>query len=308
MSRRPIGFATLLPLYLAAATALGFVDFHVRTHPDRSYQYSAGVVAGTEDPPGRYRILAPYAFEGLSQLTGLADSTSWILFRWLCLFAALCATHLLLTSWFTASEAAAGNVLLAAMLPLTFTNSWANPDQFTELLLVTLACACIVRSWNWALAVVLALSAFNRETSAFLVLLFLVAGPLEKRRLIWAAGLAALWLAIAIGLRLALGFVPYNPWQAGQNIRYLGLLGPGYDVYYRAYAWFVVVLLVPLIWISARQWRLQPKFVRAATAIVVPLYLVVAFLFTSIIETRVFTILLPMLIPGVMHALFAARD
>src|SRR4029077_6116213 len=68
---RSVGLVGVLPVYVALATALGFVDFRVRTHHERDLAYTASVVAGTEEPPGRYRILAPYAFDGLTRLTRL---------------------------------------------------------------------------------------------------------------------------------------------------------------------------------------------------------------------------------------------
>ena len=87
---RAVRWAAVLPLYLAVATALGFVDYHVRPHPEDGFtKYSPSVVAGTAEAPGRYRILAPYALEGLRRLTGLPPRENWVAFRWLCLFGAL---------------------------------------------------------------------------------------------------------------------------------------------------------------------------------------------------------------------------
>lgn len=307
---RRLGLAAVLPLYLAIATALGFVDFRIRTDQDaftRLVDYSRGVVAGTEAPPGRYRVLAPYTWEALARVTGLEARESWVLFRWLCLVGALVAGHLYLTTWFDQTGAVLGNVTVAALLPLTFTNGWAHPDHLLELCLFTLGCACIARGWLWAFAAVLALNGFNRETSAFLVLLFFLSAPICKRHLARTAAFGAVWAVIYVGLRMWKGWAPYDFWQLGENWARLTPLPPVWDPYKRMFTWFVVILVVPLVMLISRIWPRQPSFMKAA-ATVVPVFLVVSFLFSSINETRIFTPLIPLLLPGVVFALTTRHD
>jgi hypothetical protein len=91
---RAAGWVAVLPLYLAVATALGFVDYHVRPHPEDGFsKYAPSVIAGTAEAPGRYRVLAPYAYDAVRQATGLTPRESWVVFRWLCLFGALLVGH-----------------------------------------------------------------------------------------------------------------------------------------------------------------------------------------------------------------------
>ena len=83
---RRLGFLGVLPLYLAFATGLGFVDYHVRPFPAHAYtDYVPGVVQGTADPPARYRVLAPFAYDGFLRATHLTPEDGWLVFRWLCL-------------------------------------------------------------------------------------------------------------------------------------------------------------------------------------------------------------------------------
>jgi hypothetical protein len=131
-----------------------------------------------------------------------------------------------------------------------------------------------------------------------------VARPIDRRHLAWTAGLAALWFVVSVGLRLWLGFATYDPWQVSRNVEFLGLLPRAYDPYYRAFAWFVAIMIVPLLVLIAKAWSVQSRLTRAAVAIVTPAFLLVSFLFSSIIETRIFTPLLPLLIPGALAALF----
>ena len=153
------------------------------------------------------------------------------------------------------------------------------------------------------LAIALALNALNRETAVFLLPLVALAGPLDRRRIVWTAILAAIWLGIYLGLRRWLGFVAYDPWQLGRNLEFLKLLPPPRDLYYRAYAWFWLPIVVPGVWLAARTWAAQPRFARVAIGVVVPLYFVVAALFSSIIESRIFTIFIPLTLPAIVLAL-----
>ena len=99
-------WAAAIPIYLLIATAIGFADFRMRAHPARGYEaYPQAVVANTEEPPGKYRVLAPYVFEGAVAATGADRQVLWVAFRWVTLFAGLLATHVLLTTWFSSSPA-----------------------------------------------------------------------------------------------------------------------------------------------------------------------------------------------------------
>src|SRR5688572_7203308 len=129
-----------------AATAIGFIDYRVREHPVRGYEaYPQAVVANTEDPPGKYRVLAPYVFEGLVAALPADRIVVWVVFRWITALAALVATHVLLTTWFGTTTAIAGSLLSGVMLLLTFTNSWPHADHLAEWVLSAAAVAAIAR-------------------------------------------------------------------------------------------------------------------------------------------------------------------
>jgi hypothetical protein len=307
-------FARALPVYVLLATAVGFVDWRTRTHNDVALtSYVPAVVHGTEPPPAKYRVLAPFAVAGVARILPVDPQISWVIGRWGLLFVTWIALHVLITTWFEAGVAVAGNTLLAALLPLTFTNTWPPPDQFFELALSAAACAAIARRRRWALAVILVLAALNRETSAFLVLLFGLSAHWCKRHVLWTGALAGLWALVYVGLRLVLGFVPYSAWNLRQNLVFMGLsrhglLRSGFDPYTRIYAWLFVLLLLGMAVPIVRTWGRQPRMVRAAVGVVTPVFVVVAMLWSSVIETRIFTLLLPMLVPGLMFAWFSPTD
>jgi hypothetical protein len=297
------GRALILLLYVAVATAMGHVDYQIRSHPERGFaEYAPAVVAGTEPAPGRYRVLAPFTYAGLVQLTGWPSREAWVIFRWLLLLAALLSAHLYFSTWFDRALAVTGALLLAALLPLTFTNGWAHPDHLFELFLFTFACACVARNWTGWFVVALAASAFNRETSAFLVPLWLSAAPFTRRRFVETVVFTLIWGAIYGGLRWALGFQPYDPWELGRNFGRLVPMPENWPPYYRIYGWFVFILIAPLVWAIATRWPALPRYMRAAVGVGAAFF-VTGFMFSSVIETRIFTPLLPLLVPAVLVAL-----
>ena len=288
-------------LYVSLALATGFADLRMRAYPAHVVQsYIPGIIAGTEEAPGLYRVLAPYTIDGLARATGTSLQTTWLATRLGWFAIAYLSIHLYLRTWFDAPVALTGVALTAATLPLLFTNSWAHPDHIPELALFTLGAWAIATHRDWVFAVLLALASFNRETAAFLVLLYAVAAPITGPRLIRTVIFAAEWFAIYAGLRYARGFHGYEYWQLDRNLGFLKLLPANYDPYYRSYAYFGLFAFGPMVYLAAR--ARAPLFARRAL-LVVPVFVAVGFLFSSIIESRIFTPLYALALPGVMFCL-----
>ena len=219
-----------LLLYASLAIATGFADLHMRPHTEKVVtECIPGVVANTEFAPGKYRVLAPLVIEKTAAVTGLSLQATWYISRLLFILIAFWCLHLYLRTWFAPEAAMAGVALTAATLPLTFTNSWPHPDSMPELALFTLGAMAVARRQDVLFFVVLALAAFNRETSAFLVLLYFVASPFTRAHIVRTTVFAAEWFTIYAGLRLARGIQHYDYWQAARNLADLGLLPPNYD-------------------------------------------------------------------------------
>jgi hypothetical protein len=306
-SARRLSFLTVLPLYVALATAMGFVDHKVRRESDTSYaKYVPSVLTQQEAAPAKYRVLAPVVYDRMLRMTGGQPENVWLTFRWLCLFASFLAGHLLFRAWFSTGGALAGNAIVAALLPLTFTNSWGHPDHLMELFLFALGCACIARRWLGAFLVVLAVATLNRETAFLLVVVFAGAESLTAARWRWIAAASAVWAAVYLGLRWRLGFSGYNPLELGNNIWRLfewPSVAHDRDLYYRLYGWFFLVLLAAPAAAVWRSWRAQPRFTRGALALATPLFVGIGVTFSSVIEPRIFTPLLPLLAAGLLFAM-----
>lgn len=287
-------------LLVTLVIASGFVDFRIRQFPDYPYtDYIPKVLDGTYGAPAIYRVLIPYANTWLGDVTGWSPATVWHATRLAWFFAAYLALFAYLRVWVTPEAAFGGVAGVAATLPLTYTNSWAHPDGIPELALFTLGCLAIVRSADVAFAAILAVAALNRETAGFLVITYFAARPITLRHVVRTAVFAAICGAILAGLRLWRGVEHYDYWQLGRNLRFLGLLPPGYDIYKRAYAWFIVVLALPSLIVVGSRWPRVPPTARRLLVSAVP-FVATAVTLSSIIETRIFLNLYPLILPALM--------
>jgi len=298
--RVALGFMIALVTFSSA-----YVDLRVRAHPTRAYaEYIPSVMANTEEAPGRYRVLAPWIAATTARLAGWTPETAWHVTRALWFALSWVVFQFYLETWFSPVAAFGGVTLVAAILPITYTNSWAHPDHIPELALFTLACLAIVRRKDGWFALALVLAALNRETSVLLLPFYTLARPLTRAHVIRVSAVTALWGVIYAGLRLWRGFEHYDYLQWRRNLEFLKLLPPAYDPYYRAYGWFIVVLVLALTvaaWPALRSGA-TPRDVLAAAA-VVPMLLIIGMVFSSVIETRIFTPVLPLMAPALMFAL-----
>jgi hypothetical protein len=284
----------------------GFVDLRVRAYPLRPYQeFIPQVVDGSADAPERYRVLLPLGLNLIATRARLPPATVWHASRLLLFIGAYTIFYLYLRTWFARDGALFGTTLVGATLPLTFTNSWQHPDHIPELLLFTAGCWAIARQRAGWLALLLPVATLNRETAVFLVPLYLFAGPVTAMR-VGLTGLFALeWAAVYVGLRIWRGFVQYDYLQLFRNLEFLRLLPANYDPYYRAYAYFGLILFGGLLVIATQSLGGAPLFVRRALWIM-PIFAVIAFTISSIIESRIFTPMYALVIPAVTFVAMSA--
>lgn len=291
------------PLLITLVLASSFVDFQVRQFKDHPHaDYIPKVIDGTAGAPATYRVFIPFLNTALVTVTGVSAGTIWHTTRILWFLLAYTAIFAYLRHWFSREAAVGGVFATAAALPLTYTNSWAHPDSVPELALFTLGCLAVVRRAEWSGLLILAVATLNRETSVFLVLAYVLVGPWSWPHLAKAAGGAAVAVALLVGLRLWRGVEHYDYWQLGRNIAFLGLLPAGYDVYKRAYAWFIVALVGPATVLIVRGWSRIPSDARSLAITAIP-FVITGLTLSSIIEPRIFIPLFPLLLPALMCTL-----
>jgi hypothetical protein len=296
-------------LYVAVALAIGFVDFRVRPGSLQAYpvtHYIPGVVAGTYGAPAIYRVLTPFLVDVIARVTGSDMLVAFLATRLVFIYVALVALHAYMRQFYSPAASVGAVLGVAALLPLTFTNGWANPDTFPELALFTLGCLAVARGNDLLFLVVLVLATLNRETAAFLVVLWgcvRLPGRWSRADIAKCSGFALTWLGIYAGLRWYRGFQSYQYWMFWDNVDTLKPVGPGYDFYRRVFGYFWLALLAVPSWLAIRASRMPdtPTFARRALP-VVGAVVVVSFLISKIIEARIFMPIFPLLLPLVVRA------
>lgn len=296
-----------LVLYIGVAVALGFVDFRVRPGNLQAYpvtQYIPGVLSGTYGAPATYRVLAPFLTDLFTRITGVDALVGFVVTRLVFIYAALAALHAYARHWYSPGATLGSTLGVAALLPLTFTNGWANPDSFPELFLFTLGCLLVARRNDLLFFLVLVVATLNRETAVFLVLLwacYRLPGSWSRADLARLAGFALTWLAICAGLRWIRGFQSYDYFMFWQNLDAFRPVPPGYDPYRRVFGYFWLALLVIPGWLAVRASRMPgvPAFMKRVLPVAAAL-VVACFLISKVIEARIFVPMFPLLLPGVV--------
>jgi hypothetical protein len=292
-----------LVLLISVVIASSYTDFRIRLYPEYAYTtYIPKVIDGTYGAPAIYRVLVPYTNTWLAGVTGWSPATIWHLSRIFWFSTAFVVMYLYLGRWFRPEAALAGVLGVAATLPLTYTNSWAHADSIPELALFTLGCLAAVERRDVLFALVLMVAALNRETAVFLLLIYVLLHGRDRRAWVPILGFAGVFAAVYVGLRAWRGVEHYDYWQLGRNIAFLTPLPPAYDLYKRFFGWFWVLLLAPALLVVTAGRRRVPPDARRLLLAVVP-FAAVAVTLSSIIESRIFLPLYPLVLPGLMFAL-----
>jgi len=295
-------------LYAAAAIAIGFVDYRIRPGNLQTYpitDYIPKVMTGTYGAPADYRVLAPFTIDFFSRASGLGPVLGYVVSRLIFIYAGLIVTHAYVRQFFSSGAAVAATLGVAALLPLTFTNGWANPDSFPELVLFTLGCLFVAQRRDAAFLIALVLATLNRETAVFLVLLwgsYRLPGA-WRRELPRFAAYALVWVAIYAGLRWLRGYQPYDLWMLGQNIANLRPSPPAYDPYRRVFGLFWLLFLVPPTVLAVRGSREPgtPAYISRALPVFAA-FVITCCVISLAIEARIFVPAIPLLLPAVVRA------
>lgn len=294
-----------IALYAAVAVAIAFLDFYIRRNPSYAITtYVPQVLAGTYEAPFIYRPLAPWIIQAFTSLSGLSPMAAFVLLRLAAIFAALVAFHLYLRTWYPAAAALGATMTMAALMPLTFTNSWPVPGTYLELAFFSAGAWAIARKRDWLFGAILLLASLNRETSAFLLLLWAATRVSERPAAQWlprAVMFGAAWLVVFAGLRWMHGFKTYTVFVLGQNLLYLNAIDAGIDPRLRLFAWFWLPMLGVPGWLAWRGARLADAPGFARRAFVVGLVFTGASLMAaSIVEPRVLLPAFPLFAPAAL--------
>jgi hypothetical protein len=293
----------ILPLLFLGLAALltalhgEWINFGPKT-AERAERHEQ-ILSRAGEAPWAYRVAVPWAAEGLApafeaagyphrraveySYLGLRLVFTWSLFllffRWL-------------GRWLPSPWPLLGTVLLAALHGPSFVYYWFQPDSALDFVLWTGALVLALRGrWVWILPL-MALGGLNRETIAFVPLLYAaVRWDAEPRSPL--IGKVAAMLAVGGGAALAVHlWVGPARWAHGSTP--LGMLQAnlthgdwvGYALLFWGLLWAAPVLA----------WRQSPPALRRVALVLVP-YLALQFAFGRIREVRLLLPLAVALVP-----------
>jgi len=210
-------------LSFVAAAAVTMIHVKAVDLPNRDFQarWHQSVIDGRAPAPDQYRLLTFALAEGLRRLSGADLIEVYAALRLAFTSAAFFVLYRYLRQWFFSSLAAAGVLIVASALPVTFFGyrmQVTDPAQFLFFLLAFRALQTDRPVWLYVLA---PLAAANRET-ALLVIPFCIAAWWKNVRpatiLVRTAAVTALMLAVLVPIHLAYGaHQPYAPLFALRN-------------------------------------------------------------------------------------------
>jgi hypothetical protein len=299
-------------LYAAGATlfAFYFCGLHLRLPEWQPVDFSH-LVAGTALTPMQYRVLLPFLVRQL-QAAELPLLAGWGLGAYQraldllgCVAVLYSARYFWRSLGYRSGQAMAGSVLFALVLPFQFllpTIRFHYCYDLPSIAFFTLCLGALVRRSWLVFYPVFILATFNRETTAFLVPIFLLVSLGRDR---WpgvighAAAQTALWVTIKWFLwtqyggntdpAYASGFDLYKD-SVAQNLR---LLDADLSV------WLSLASNWGFLWIPAfTQWRrIHHPFIARALW-VVPLYVCAMFFVGELEELRIYGEMIPLVLAG----------
>jgi len=275
------------------------------------------MVDGTAPYQFRYRVLIPYAAEGLGRAlqhvpfvshravepplsySRRAFVLAYSLLNFAALVTLLWSLGALIARLTRHDLALFGIALSAAMISFTFRNHYYHPWSFWEGAFFALGLLLIHRRQYWLVSVLSLVALANRETSVFLLVAFLFIELPRGPGLRFAIGSLAVWVCGFFALHFVVGYAPSTffietAWAGNRTNLVLSL-------------WLNLLIIgipLPLIWRGIRQ---SPVFVRRA-ALVLPAYLGLLLVIGYWWEIRYWITALPIIVPAVVSAVASRTE
>ncbi len=172
------------------------------------------MVLGQAPAPNQYRPLTPWLANGLASVLagGVTQPTLALFYAYMLLRGVVTGIALLcfdryLRMWFSGAAAAAGALCLAAILPFTYQRVVQESDPI-NLLAFVLAFWWIAKERDLLLIPLVAVGTLNRETTAMIPAVYLLArwGERPLREIAWkTAAIGGAWVVVYGALRLGYG-------------------------------------------------------------------------------------------------------
>ncbi len=254
------------------------------------------MITGHAPRPNQYRPLAPWLAEWLRLLLPDGDLfLAYMLLRAVVTGITLFVFDRYMRTWFTPAAAAAGALALAAIIPFTYYRVVQESDPI-NLLVITAAFLALARSRDLLLIPLVLLGTLNRETTAMIPAVYLLARWREKpmaEMIPRAVILSAAWAVVYFGMVRIYGWrEPYT-----ETFMWSRNVASGFPT-------LQVVLVYGAIWLLAVLGARQAPPMLRRTLWLVPPYIALHYVIAMVNEVRLFLPLAPILIPLGWRVLF----
>jgi hypothetical protein len=313
-----------LAIWLSAVLTVDYYDRIEGPAMNERIAQHHEMVTGYAPYAYRYRILTPYAAEGVARLlqqlpvvsardtvpplsySQLAFTLAYCVLNFSALVTLLWSLGELIWRLFRYELALFGVAVSAMMVSFTFRDHYFHPWSFWEGAFFSLGLLLIHRKRYIQLSVVSLLGLLNRETSVFLLVAFLftalprelsrqgVRRALRSRELRFAVGNLAVWV---VGFFILHSVIGYRPSTFFLETALRGNRAHvGYALILNA---LFVGLISPLVIAGIRR---SPPLIRRS-ALMMPAYLGLLLVIGFWWEVRYWITLLPIVVPGLVAAL-----
>jgi hypothetical protein len=267
-------------------------------------------------PPARYRVLVPVLLDVPIRVLATvmpydkAFGRVYAVFHFVALVTLLAMLVHELSRWFTLEQAMVGALLVGSTIRMALrqgeyldlssipmTGVFA-PHSLLEPIFVAGTVVLAMTENTWWVAALLVLATLNSEASVFLPFVYLAVRGVCAPSLKATAGLAAIWIAISVAIRLVVGTsepapMPSEVWR--ENLAHLPTTVIN-----------VALFIGPLWLLAALGVKRAPAPVRRASMLI-PIYLGAVAIAGVWWDVRLLMGLYPILIPLVIAALFTPR-
>ena len=273
---------------------------HPKVEEDFNYFWQ-GVTDQTLPGPSAYRVLVPYLVLALQHTTSINPLTIDFILK-TALLVALQLLFFKYLSFFSDRFASLAGVLLmdciiAFALAYIIGPSTIETSALLDVVVFILTLIAMYSNRFVALCIVLGIGMFNRETPLLLLPVFVLHDWLNGRGWLRSAMVLSVLALPYIGLRVFIETTGEASW--------LTFYGMKYNIPFVSYEYLsnsmaanvhVGLMLGPSIIIGSYRFRQHPAFLKIASY-VVPVYIVVMYVFGTVIEARLWLPLLVLLIP-----------
>jgi hypothetical protein len=297
----------ILLISVSAVIAYGYFSRVDKPNYGLRFELHSQIIQGTALSPYRYRILVPFLANGLTAIFSVVLSEkaafllSYAVYDLLAVFFLLATLFLWLRSWFSREQALIGVLFTAGTIPIALQDHYFQPWSLLEVGLFSAALLAIYRKHYWLLASLVILASLNRETAAFIPLVFLLASldikslfkpssKMDWMLLLRFICLFLIWAVIFLGLHFLRGSVAHI-----ESIK--ELLARNMAIGSLFYAFVNSGLFLGGFWVfTVLGFKYAPSFIRRV-ALIVPLYLLLVIVYGVWYEVRLLTPLYPVFIP-----------